>query len=71
MSHKQYANLAHLDDFPLDLNYTGVPLEGWASPVLFFPLVFGVLSFLTAGTPKSLLAFWALFNFCIIHPMDM
>ena len=71
MAHKYYANLAHLDEFPFDLNYTGIPLDGWASPVCLVPLVFGVFAFITAGAPKSFISFWAVFNFVIIHPMDL
>lgn len=71
MAHKQYANLAHLDEFPFDLDYTGVLLKGWMSPVCLFPVVYGAFSIMTAGWPKSWIAVWALFNFAVIHPMDL
>lgn len=72
MSHLAYPNLARLSDFPeRHLNYTGVPLEGWATPVLLVPLGIAVLVFLTAGAPRGgWEVWWALLNTVIIHPMD-
>ena len=71
MAHKIYSNLAHLETFSRDLNYTGIPLDGWGHPTCLIPLVFGAFAFLTAGLPRGILSYWALFNFCIIHPMDL
>lgn len=72
MSDKLYSNLARLNltNFDRDLNYTGIPTEGWLHPVTFLPIVLTALALLTAGRPKGLISLWVLFNFAIIHPMD-
>lgn len=71
MSHKAYPNLAHLETFSRDLNYTGVPLDGWIHPMTFVPLVLTVFALVTAGRPRGFLSCWALLNFSLIHPMDL
>ena len=74
MSHLAYPNLARLPDFPeRGLNYTGLPMEGWATPVLLAPLSLAIFAFLTAGLPRrgGWQAWWALLNTVIIHPMDL
>ena len=70
MSHKIYPNLAHLDTFSRDLNYTGVPLDGWVHPMTAVPFVLSILAIINVGPPRGLLSIWALFNFALIHPMD-
>ena len=71
MSHKAYPNLAHLETFSRDLNYTGVPLDGWIHPMTFVPIVLSVIAVLTVGKPRGFLSYWALLNFALIHPMDL
>ncbi|XP_003385787.1 PREDICTED: 3-beta-hydroxysteroid-Delta(8),Delta(7)-isomerase-like [Amphimedon queenslandica] len=71
MSHKAYPNLAHLETFSRDLNYTGVPLDGWIHPMTFVPIVLSVIAFITVGRPRGFLSYWALLNFALIHPMDL
>lgn len=76
MSHLAYPNLARLSNFPeRGLNYTGITLEGWDSPVLLVPVVIAVFTVMTAGAPWSRGGggweiWWALLNTVIIHPMD-
>lgn len=76
MSHLAYPNLARLSNFPeRGLNYTGITLEGWYSPVLLVPVVIAVFTVMTAGAPWSRGGggweiWWALLNTVIIHPMD-
>ena len=73
MSHLAYPNLARLPDFPeRGLNYSGILLEGWDTPVLLVPPVILVLVLLTAGLPRGgWEIWWSLLNTVIIHPMDL
>ena len=73
MSDKLYPNLARLNltNFDRDLNYTGIPLDGWCHPVCLIPLVLSVLVIFLAGRPRGLISLWVLFNIAIIHPMDL
>ena len=72
MAHKYYPNLAHLETFDRDLDYSGIPLEGWAHPSCLIPPVLLTVALLTAGFPRGgIVSLWVLFNFAIIHPMDL
>lgn len=64
-------NLASLQNFSRDLNYSGVTSEGWDDPFNILPLGLLVLCLATVGLPRSLLAFWVLLNTALIHPMDL
>ena len=70
MSHLIYPNLAALEKFDSDLNYTGIIAEGWDDPVNLIPLTLLVLC-LACGLPSGLQSWWALVNTVIFHPMDL
>ena len=69
MSYKDYPNLAHLEAFSRDLNYTGFIADDWDDPVNIIPVVLSLLCLLS-GVPTSFQAWWALINAALIHPMD-
>lgn len=70
MSHLIYPNLAKVDGFDRDLNYTGIITDGWNDPVNLVPVILLVVC-LWCGLPNGFLSWWALFNAAIIHPMDL
>ena len=71
MSHMVYPNLAEVEGFSRDLNYTGVIAEGWDDPLNLAFLTLLALC-LACGLPgSSFHAWWALLNAAIIHPMDL
>ena len=69
MSHKIYPNLAGVEGFDRDLNYTGIILEDWNDPLNLVPLALAALC-LWSGRPRGALGWWALLNCVLIHPMD-
>lgn len=73
MSDKLYPNLARLNltNFDRDLDYTGIPLEGWVHPFCLVPFVLSALVIIFVGRPNSITALWLIFNFALIHPMDL
>ena len=64
-------NLAQLQNFHQDLNYTGVIADGWDDPVNLVPVALLVFCLVTAGVPREALAVWVLLNTALIHPMDL
>ena len=64
-------NLAQLQSFQRDLNYTGVIAEGWNDPVNVVPLGLLLFCLLTVGVPRGALSVWVLLNTALIHPMDL
>ena len=64
-------NLAQLQNFQQDLNYTGVIADGWDDPVNLVPVVLLLLCLATVGAPRGALATWVLLNTALIHPMDL
>ena len=73
MSHLIYPNLAKLETFNRDLNYTGIIVDDWNDPVNLIPPVLLLFTLCTCGLPngKGFQAWWALFNAALIHPMDL
>ena len=73
MSHLIYRNLATVQGFNRDLNYTGIILENWNDPLNLLPVVLCVLTLLTGGLPHGhgFQAWWAFVNTVIFHPMDL
>ncbi|XP_065891805.1 uncharacterized protein [Dysidea avara] len=67
MSHKVYPNLAHLDTFPSDLNYTGFVIDGWDHPINLVPIITILVCVMFGGAPRSLLSVWVLINAAFIH----
>ena len=70
MSHLVYPNLARLQHFNRDLNYTGIIADGWNDPVNAVP-AFLLLLCVCNGLPSGFQAWWVLLNTAIIHPMDL
>ena len=72
MSHLQYRNLAPLEGFTRDLNYTGFIADNLADPLNAVPVVLLLLCLLN-GLPfgGGFTAWWVLINTAIIHPMDL
>ena len=64
-------NLAQLQDFNRDLNYTGIISDDWDDPVNAVPVALLLLCLATAGVPRGWLAVWVLVNTVLIHPMDL
>lgn len=71
MDYMKLPNLAQLQSFQQDLNYTGVIAEGWDDPVNLVPLGLLVFCLLTVGAPRGPLSVWVLLNAALIHPMDL
>lgn len=71
MSHMIYPNLAVLENFNQDLNYTGIISEGWNAKWNLFPLALLVLCLTVSGVPRGFQSWWALVNTAIFHPMDL
>ena len=67
MAHKIYQNLAHLDDFPSDLNYTGLVFDGWDHPINVIPLLIILVCVIFGGAPRGPLSVWVLMNAAFIH----
>ena len=73
MSHLIYPNLAKIKSFDRDLNYTGIIADDWNDPVNLIPPVLLLITLCAGGLPngKGFLAWWALINAVLIHPMDL
>jgi len=71
MSHLIYRNLAKVQGFDRDLNYTGIILDNWNDPLNLIPVGLCVLCLLTGGLPNGFQAWWAFVNTVIFHPMDL
>ena len=65
-----YPNLARVEQFQRDLNYTGMVAEGWNDPINVLPLLLTSLLLLN-GRPRGFMSWWVLINTAIIHPMDL
>lgn len=65
-----YPNLARVERFQRDLNYTGLVADGWNDPINALPLLLASLLLLN-GRPRGFMAWWVLINTALIHPMDM
>lgn len=66
-----YPNLAKLENFDCDLNYTGIILDGWNDPVNLVPLALLALCLWCGAPGMGFQAWWVLINTAIIHPMDL
>ena len=64
-------NLAQVQNFSQDLNYTGVIADDWDDPVNAVPVALLVLCLVTVGVPRGAMATWVLLNTVLIHPMDL
>lgn len=70
MSHLIYSNLAKVQGFERDLNYTGIIFDKWNDPLNLVPVVLSVVCLLN-GLPSGFQAWWVFVNFAIFHPMDL
>lgn len=70
MSHLIYRNLARVQRFDRDLNYTGIILDNWNDPLNLLPVILCGLCLMN-GLPRSFQAWWAFVNTAIFHPMDL
>ena len=71
IEYSKLPNLARLDNFTRDLDYSGVTSEGWDDPVNIVPLALLLFCLVTVGVPRGPLALWVLLNAALIHPMDL
>lgn len=71
MDYTKLPNLARLEGFQRELNYTGFVADDWDDPVNLVPVALLVLCLTTVGTPRGALAAWVLLNTALIHPMDL
>ena len=71
IQYSQLPNLARLENFTRDVDYSGVVYDGWDDPVNLVSLGLLLLCMGTVGLPRGPLAAWVLLNTALIHPMDL